>query len=59
MATLNTIFSDEEYMAQGFTADEVSKVRRSDELFNKSVLEGDLTEEEWNEYESLVEELGL
>lgn len=53
---MNKIYSDEEYMAQGFTKEEVEKVRRSYELFNNW---GNLTEEEKDEYFSLVEELGL
>ena len=53
---MNTIFSDEEYMAQGFTKEEVEKVRRSDILFNNF---DNLTEEEKEEYYNLVEELGL
>ena len=53
---MNKIYSDEEYMAQGFTKEEVEKVRRSDILFNNF---DNLTEEEKEEYFSLVEELGL
>ena len=41
--TQNIIYTDNEYMAQGFTAQEVPKVRRHDELFNKGE---DRTEEE-------------
>lgn len=52
----NTIYTTEEYMAQGFTKEEVEKVKRSDELFNNW---DNLTEEEKDEYFSLVEELGL
>ena len=56
---LNTIYTDEEYMAQGFTKEECAKVRRSDELYNKYKLEDELSDEEWAEYTALVEELGL
>ena len=53
---MNKIYSNEEYMNQGFTREEVDKVRRSDELFNNWDI---LTEEEKEEYYALVEELGL
>lgn len=53
---LNTIFTDEEYMAQGFTAEEVPMARRSDELFNCRDV---WTEEEEEEYHKLVIMLGL
>ena len=53
---MNKIYSNEEYMNQGFTREEVDQVRRSDELFNNW---DNLTEEEKEEYFSLVEELGL
>lgn len=56
---LNTIYTDEEYMAQGFTKEECAKVRRSDELYNKYKLEEELSEEEWAEYTALCDELGL
>lgn len=52
----NTIFTDKEYMAQGFTHEEVPMVRRSDELFNRR---DEWTEEEENEYNELVKKLGL
>ena len=45
----NKIFSDEEYMAQGFTKEEVEKVRRSDILFNNF---DNLTEEEKEEIQT-------
>ena len=53
---MNKIYSNEEYMNQGFTREEVEKVRRSDELFNNW---DNLTEEEKEEYYALVEELRL
>lgn len=53
---MNTIFTDEEYMAQGFTAEEVPMVRRSDVLFN---CRDEWTEEEAEEYYELVTKLGL
>ena len=53
---MNKIYSNEEYMSQGFTREEVAKVRRSDELFNNW---DNLTEEEKEEYYALVEELRL
>ena len=49
--TLNKIYTDEEYMAQGFEGWEVPLIRKHDELFNKYELEkdNDLTEEEKEE----------
>lgn len=52
----NTIYTDEEYMAQGFTAEEVPMIRRHDELFN---LHDDRTEQETEEMYELVKKLGL
>lgn len=58
--TKNTIFTDAEYMAQGFRADEVADVRRSDLLFNRWVDNGGwLPEDEDIEYGRLVTKLGL
>lgn len=54
--TKNTIYTDEEYMAQDFTAEEVDKVRKTDIMFNNWE---NLTEEEKEEYFALVKELGL
>lgn len=52
----NTINTIEEYVAQGFTAEEAPKVRKTDEMFNNW---DNLTPEEKEEYFTLVEELGL
>ena len=52
----NTIYTIEEYIAQGFTAEEAPKVRKTDEMFNNW---DNLTPEEKEEYFALVEELGL
>lgn len=52
----NTIYTDKEYMAQGFSAFEVPMIRRHDELFNRR---DELTDEERNEMYTLVDELGL
>lgn len=52
----NIINTIEEYMAQGFTAEEAIKVRKTDEMFNDW---DNLTEEQKEEYFALVEELGL
>jgi hypothetical protein len=52
----NTIYTIEEYIAQGFTAEEAPKVRKTDEMFNNW---DNLTEEEKEEYSALVKELGL
>lgn len=64
--TLNKIYTDEEYMAQGFKAWEVPLIKTHDELFNKYQIEkasGLLTEEEREEIldalDALVEILGL
>ena len=56
MIAMNTIYSDAEYIAQGFRPDEVQDVRRSDVLFNKRQ---EWTAEEEEEYYTLVEKLGL
>ena len=60
----NTIYTDEEYMAQGFTAEECPKIRRHDELFNRDQLSQfynvePLTEAENEELLRLIEELRL
>ena len=52
----NTIYTIEEYIAQGFTAEEAPKVRKHDIMFNNW---DNLTEEEKEEFFSIVEELGL
>ena len=58
--TKNTIFTDAEYMAQGFRDDEVADVRRSDILFNKWVDNGGwLPDDEKTEYGRLIIKLGL
>ena len=41
--TLNKIKTNEEYMAEGFTADEVALIRKHDELFNKYNIEDERT----------------
>ena len=58
MTRLNKIFTDAEYIAQGFRPDEVADIRRSDILYNKHVLEG-WTPEEEAEYFRLVKKLGI
>jgi GMP synthase PP-ATPase subunit len=60
----NTIYTDEEYMAQGFTAEECPKIRRHDELFNryqqsKFINVEPLTDEEMEEMYRLAKELDL
>ena len=54
----NTIYTDEEYMAQGFTAQEVPMVKRHDIIFNKDV-DGEATEEEMAELVAIQRALGL
>ena len=60
--TLNRIYTDEEYMAQGFKAWEVPLIRRHDELFNKYQQKDawdTLTEEQIAEFNLLVKTLGI
>lgn len=64
--TLNTIYTDTEYLAQGFTEEELPLIKRFDTLHNELVIRcgsgewGDkVSEEEWNEYNTLVKLLGL
>lgn len=54
----NTIYTDAEYMAQGFKAWEVPMIRRHDELFNMWV-DGIITEEQEEEMVTLQKQLGL
>jgi hypothetical protein len=58
MTHLNTIYTIEEYIAQGFTAEEAPKAQRHDILFNKNQL-GEATEEEREEMFAIIDELGL
>ena len=53
---MNIIYTIEEYIAQGFTAEEAPKVLRTDLMFNDW---DNLTNEQKEEYFVLVEELGL
>ena len=58
--TKNTIFTDAEYMAQGFRAYEIAYVLRSYILFNQWVDDGGwLSEDDNHEYERLITKLGL
>ena len=52
----NTIYTAEEYMAQGFAEHEVPMIQRHDELFNKGE---DRTEEETEEMFALVKALRI
>lgn len=54
--TKNIIHTNEEYMAMGFTAEEVPMIRRHDELFNMGTSR---TEAETEEMFNLIEKLGL
>ena len=58
MRKYNTIFTAEEYMAQGFTAEEVPMIERHDRLFNKNS-SGLATDEEIAEMYELADKLGL
>lgn len=55
----NTIYTDKEYMAQGFTAEEVPMIRRHDILMNQYKRLGFLTEEEDAELMHLIEVLEI
>ena len=55
----NTIYTDEEYMAQGFTAEEVPMIRRHDILMNQYKRLGFLTEEEDAELMHLIKVLKI
>ena len=55
---LNTIYTDKEYMAQGFTAQEVPMIREHDILFNEYQL-GEVGEEVLERIEELANMLGL
>ena len=63
--TLNKIKTNEEYMAEGFTAEELPLIRKHDELFNKYQIMHNggnwdtLTEEQIEEYTHLQKVLGL
>lgn len=60
--TQNKVYTDNEYMAQGFKAWEVPLIRRHDELFNKYEQEdawNTLTEEQIAEFSLLVKTLGI
>lgn len=58
MTGYNKVYTTEEYIAQGFTAEEAPKAQRHDILFNKKV-DGIITEIEEEEMYSIIEELGL
>jgi hypothetical protein len=58
MKIYNTVYSIEEYIAQGFTAEEAPKMVRHDTLVNK-LTDGLATEEEYQEIFAIAEELGL
>ena len=53
---MNTIYTIEEYMEQGFTEAEAYAVRMSDKMFNRF---SELTEREKEKYFAIVERLGL
>lgn len=52
----NTVYSIEEYMAQGFTAEEAPIARKVDIMFNRF---DDLTDVEKEKYYAMVAWLGL
>ena len=55
----NKIYTDEEYMTQGFTAEEVPMIRRHDILFNQYKRNGFLTAEEEAELMHLIKVLKI
>lgn len=55
---LNTIYTDKEYMVQGFTAQEVPMIREHDILVNEYQL-GEVGEEVLERIEELANMLGL
>lgn len=55
---LNTIYTDKEYMAQGFTAQEVPMIREHDILVNQYLL-GEIEEDALYRIEELANILGL
>lgn len=55
---LNTIYTDKEYMAQGFTAQEVPMIREHDILFNQYQL-GEVGEDALERIYELANILGL
>ena len=56
---MNKIYSDEEYKKQGFTTEEIPLIKKHDELINKQIIKGSLSEEEEKELYSLIEILKL
>lgn len=54
----NTIFTDEEYMKQGFTKEECPLIREHDILFNLNK-DGKATEEQRERMFNLINILGL
>ena len=55
----NVVHTDEEYIAQGFTAEEVPMIRRHDILMNQYKRDGFLTEEEDAELMHLIKVLEI
>ena len=55
----NTIYTDKEYMAQGFTVEEVPMIRRHDILMNQYKRLGFLTKEEDAELMHLIKVLEI
>lgn len=58
MTQYNTVYTVEQYMEQGFTAEEAMKAQRHDVIFNKYI-DGIATEEEMAELYIIQKELGL
>lgn len=56
---MNKIYSEEEYKKQGFATEEVPLIKKHDELINKQIINGSLSEKEEKELYSLIEILKL
>lgn len=56
---MNTIYTTEQYMTQGFTAQEVPMIREHDLLFNEWVRGGKVDNELAAQIETIAEKLGL
>ena len=60
---MNKIYTDKEYLEQGFTTEELPMIRKHDELFNEYQRQfgtnWQLTEQQWEEYNNLVIALKL
>lgn len=56
---MNKIYSDEEYKKQGFSIEEIPLIKKHDELINKQIIKGNLSEEEEKDLYNLIKILKL